>query len=174
MHIPEKSLELYSGWSKVPAMSCGWLGGPNDLYPMGGTPPEFIQMLREAPLVHRYRGTHQCELCGKERGVGEYWVVTRSGNYYVLPQMVLHYIESHGYCPPLELTSDFDRALNSDEVSALSRPPTDQELQEKREASEKRFASCMEEGDKKRAQEIAAAEDQRVFQEIGKMFDGIK
>lgn len=49
-------------------------------------------------------GVHECEFCPYEsayEGNGEFRYYLRNGETYSAPMMVLHYMEAHGYRPPL-------------------------------------------------------------------------
>jgi hypothetical protein len=138
MFLPEEAPQVYSGWYSVPVKSVGWLGDSTDPVPQGECPTAFLEFLDKAPLVNRYRGFHFCGLCGDRSnapddnvtraGNGEYWVKTSNGEHYVLPAMVAHYIQHHGYCPPVNLVNNFAKVLSEEEVTALDRPPTPEEL----------------------------------------------
>jgi hypothetical protein len=102
-------------------VNIGWLSVD---FPVtkGKTSDAFLVRLRQlvqAP-VNLYRGAHLCEFCppppvkvteGGLRliepppgtsGNGEIRVSDRSGITYVAPVLILHYVETHGYLPPLE------------------------------------------------------------------------
>ena len=46
-------------------------------------------------------GSHLCSLCGEVRGAGEL-AIPGERVLYVAPQLIAHYLEAHGYCPPHE------------------------------------------------------------------------
>src|SRR5690242_20464181 len=46
-------------------------------------------------------GVHTCEFCGGAQGAGNFGV-PGGELLFVAPEMVVHYIEEHGYCPPAE------------------------------------------------------------------------
>lgn len=105
------------------AVNIGWLDGGVP-YAMGDVPAEFVCRLKELCRdgVNRTRGLHQCNLCPEHhgaawppppieiRGCGGDYVVGgaeirvpgRAGIVYASPDMVIHYVESHGYRPPVE------------------------------------------------------------------------
>ncbi len=102
-------------------VAVGWLDGAEP-YETGSVPAEFIERLREICRDHamnRTRGWHRCNLCpptaGQELprpmsvssangefivGGAEIRVQGGSGTRYAAPDMIIHYIETHGYKPP--------------------------------------------------------------------------
>lgn len=92
--------ELHAG---MVVRSVGWLGGEPPR--TGPAPTGLAEMLRYyRELTFRSDddlGCHVCEMCDAARGKGEFWVEW-AGIRYVLPQLVLHYIERHRYLPPDE------------------------------------------------------------------------
>jgi hypothetical protein len=88
----------------------GWLH-PDHPYTKGPVPAEFLARLKEfvarsgdsAESLHfgAFGGYHTCEFCGRSHGIGNFGVP--SGDLlFVAPEMVVHYIEQHGYRPPAE------------------------------------------------------------------------
>jgi hypothetical protein len=81
----------------------GWLshGFP---FPTGPTSEVFRQRLQDLCWlpIRLMRGFHECEFCsGKSAtGNGEIEVSGPSGEVYIAPTMVSHYVESHEYLPP--------------------------------------------------------------------------
>lgn len=82
----------------------GWLSDAH-AFPRGEVPAEFVALLRRhvatafQPLA--FGGVHRCELCGNFTAGGNVWVPTAEV-VYVAPEMVVHYINDHGYLPPDE------------------------------------------------------------------------
>lgn len=62
------------------------------------------ELLRHAwqPLAHA--GVHSCELCqfNPEKSGTQNLFVPGDGIIYVCPELILHYINAHHYCPPAE------------------------------------------------------------------------
>lgn len=164
MHIADGSTQLYSGGkyqSDKPIYSAGWLGGPQDAFTSGSPSPEletFLLALDKAPLIYMCRGTHTCELCGKERGNGQHWVETPSA-IWALPAMFAHYVRDHGYLPPPGVYQAPYTFLTGEQARGLSRPLTAEELQEAEKEYQERMAKIEDAYVKK----IEAAEDLRVF-----------
>ena len=88
----------------------GWLH-PDHPYTKGEVCAEFLSRLKEfvahcrqsanALYFGAFGGFHTCEFCGKALGIGNFGVP--SGDLlFVAPEMVVHYIQQHGYCPPAE------------------------------------------------------------------------
>jgi hypothetical protein len=88
----------------------GWLSAAHP-FPTGALPEAFRSKVRafcslahESTSVLRWPaggGAHTCELCGRHRG----WrnlAVPGKGVLYVLPEMLVHYVDVHGYRPPDE------------------------------------------------------------------------
>jgi hypothetical protein len=88
----------------------GWLH-PDHPYTKGEVPAGFVARLKEfaarsgksagALYFGAFGGFHMCEFCGRARGISNFGVP--SGDLlFVAPEMVVHYIQQHGYCPPAE------------------------------------------------------------------------
>ena len=94
--------------AELNATAIGWLA---TRVPRKGTiPPDVLEALRH---FHRYHITdegyldyHNCGICLEYLDRGEFLVFIPPETYYVLPRMVLHYIEEHGYCPPKKFLDD--------------------------------------------------------------------
>jgi hypothetical protein len=103
-------------------VAVGWLdaGFP---YDRGKVPAEFIDRLREKCRngINRTRGLYRCTLCPRPSqpghgppltttvhspsgdfvvGSAEIRVEGSSGTRYASPDMIIHYVEAHGYLPP--------------------------------------------------------------------------
>src|SRR5262249_16801875 len=91
----------------------GWLH-PDHPYSDGEVSPEFRSHIRR--FVEKWQssaialgfpfapGLHECDFCRKARGVGNFGVPC-GGSLFVAPEMVVHYIEEHGYRPPDEFVA---------------------------------------------------------------------
>ncbi len=81
--------------------SIGWLS--NVVYNFGVVSPEVIEALTHYRHFHTVDegdlGYHTCELCDAYDDRGEI-LVQLGGVNYLLPSMIIHYIEAHDYCPP--------------------------------------------------------------------------
>ena len=51
-------------------------------------------------------GFHMCEYCNGETSSGDVHLTFGSGKTYIMPDMIVHYIERHGYQPPQEFIRD--------------------------------------------------------------------
>jgi hypothetical protein len=91
----------------------GWLH-PDHTYTKGEVPAQFLARLKEfaarsgdsarALYFGAFGGFHTCEFCGQAHGIGNLGVP--SGDLlFVAPEMVVHYIEQHGYKPPAEFVA---------------------------------------------------------------------
>src|SRR5262245_50585720 len=58
-----------------------------------------------------FLGVHRCELC-HQFNAGGHFGVPLGDVLYVAPDMIIHYVEDHGYCPPQEF---IDALTNSPE-----------------------------------------------------------
>ena len=84
----------------------GWLSASHP-YPKGGVTKEFVDALQRnidmawQPVAAG--GRHTCEFCKSNpaKGGGNVWI-PGNGVVYVAPELVLHYIDAHGYKPPDE------------------------------------------------------------------------
>jgi hypothetical protein len=91
----------------------GWLH-PDYPYSKGEVSAEFLARLKEfaarsgasaeALYFGAYRGFHTCEFCGQAHGIGNFGVPD-GDLLFVAPEMVVHYIEEHGYRPPAEFVA---------------------------------------------------------------------
>jgi hypothetical protein len=103
-------------------LAAGWLD-PQHGIPQGACPPDLVTRLRElciAPAVLT-GGYHECGFCvpaarpstacghsewycqeGHKLGSGQVFLTDSQDQrlQYVLPDMAIHYVEAHGYCPP--------------------------------------------------------------------------
>ncbi|MEV5493376.1 hypothetical protein AB0L47_36320 [Streptomyces bobili] len=103
----------------VGALNVGWLGWRNPFFSRGPVSPVEISRLKElALLCHgQMRGYHACPFClfrsgGQpvirvgsrefELGSAEIIVTSLSGETYVAPNLIIHYIDRHSYRPPQE------------------------------------------------------------------------
>ncbi len=97
----------------IDARSVGWLGG--EVPRVGQVALDLVEAMRHysAKCYHSdgYRGVHTCEVCNKGKRAtshGEFWIEW-DGIRYVLPMMIFHYIEVHGYLPPAEFLAALQR-----------------------------------------------------------------
>lgn len=104
----------------------GWLG-KESRFPTGEAEPGLVAALVTLAAFHHANGTrgfHRCELCGPRTtrddyepttvpfefaargevmlGSAEIHVPGRGGVIYAAPNLVVHYVETHGYEPPAD------------------------------------------------------------------------
>ena len=102
-HIPELA-EMSGG-----GVAVGWIH-PGYPYAQGPVSAEFLDRLKE--FVSRAREGNDalgwgpglplpCRLCDKAVAAGAFGVLN-DGQLYSAPQMIVHFIEHHGYAPPRE------------------------------------------------------------------------
>jgi len=105
-------------------LNVGWLSSAHP-YTQGSVSDLFVTHLRhlvQSP-VNLYRGLHFCEFCPEPQvrttpgglrivdprpgtaGNGEIRVRGASGQIYVAPALIHHYVTAHGYRPPAEFVS---------------------------------------------------------------------
>ena len=93
----------------IGAVTIGWLG--EEVPREGVIDPVLVAALEHA-RDHCYvdqglMGVHTCEICDTFSDRGEILIAIGDKNY-VLPRMVLHYIEAHRYLPPAEFVKDLE------------------------------------------------------------------
>ena len=73
-------------------------------YTKGDVSKEFLEKLKNIGLKIRTKGWHDCPFCGNAKSSNQYRIEKqgKSQKYYDVPQMIIHYIEEHNYCPPQE------------------------------------------------------------------------
>jgi hypothetical protein len=87
-------------------VSVGWLDGDHE-YTKGEFDlerwPKIKTIFEASEPVHLTRGAHNCALCGRASGNGEYHAYNpRTDRIYIAPALILHYIQAHQYVPPKE------------------------------------------------------------------------
>lgn len=105
-----------------PCVAMGWLG-PQSVFPTGPVAPAFfgtlMELLREPWQPAVFAGYHDCELCqfsgGPPRvsfgeaqisvGCNNLFVPCESGELFVAPSLIAHYIDAHHYQPPARFVS---------------------------------------------------------------------
>jgi len=122
MYFPDLT-EIESRTDGPAMFRMGWLerGQP---FPTGRVPAPTVEKLRVlcAEPVALTRGFHCCDLCNAkdpELGNGEIHVSLDEETMFVAPQMILHYIEAHDYCPH----EDFLRAVNESPLLTQDNSP---------------------------------------------------
>jgi hypothetical protein len=85
----------------------GWLEAGHP-YEQGPVPNDFLARLKQhvatACQYVRFRGIHTCNLCpkGQRKAGHRNLMIPTEKLLYVAPELVVHYIEDHGYRPPQE------------------------------------------------------------------------
>jgi hypothetical protein len=110
----------------------GWLH-PDHPYTKGVVTSEFLTRLKEfvarsgdsamALYFGACGGVHTCEFCGRVIGIGNFGVPS-DDLLFVAPEMVVHYIEKHAYCPPHEFIAAVLRSPlpGTDEYNLITEP----------------------------------------------------
>ena len=111
MYIPDLSKQQYTKHNPLKSdgriyLSVGWLGNTVEQSQMGKMPKSTMVALVEAKasnqLLDSWRGLHTCEICNNHHEKGEF-AIFQENICYVLPNMVIHYIEEHSYKLPDEV-----------------------------------------------------------------------
>ena len=110
----------FGGAPEPGLVAVGWLDAGKP-FARGDVPRERVDRLRQTCRngVNRTRGLYRCPLCPRADGAalpppttvhsdaGDYpvggaeiRVVGPSGTRYAAPDMIIHYVEEHGYAPP--------------------------------------------------------------------------
>ena len=114
-YYPDLSACDYFGSIDVPLVAIGWLENGRPV-PTGEVPEQVFEQLRELlrePWGPAFCGWHDCDLCvyrygrsklGTHRSTMGFKNVFVPGDakIYVAPELILHYIDQHGYSPPAE------------------------------------------------------------------------
>jgi hypothetical protein len=110
----------------------GWLH-PDHPYSKGEVPAEFLERLKDfaarsgdsewALYFGAFGGFHTCEFCGGAMGIGNFGVPS-GDRLFVAPEMVVHYVERHGYSPPAEFIEAVLRSPlpDTEEYQLLTEP----------------------------------------------------
>lgn len=114
-YISDLSTELYSEPPEAGYryLSVGWLG--KTVPSKGKTALSALEKLRwlrveNINLNGMWMGEHECEICQNFEDTSEFYV-PHGETRYILPGMVFHYIEDHGYALPecvLEALDDIE------------------------------------------------------------------
>jgi len=108
--------------SPLRAHAIGWLG--SKVQSKGEMDQASMFALRQAHEKQRTDGGdlgyHTCGICQHYQDRGEF-IVEANGRTYVLPRMVLHYVEAHSYLPPEVFLSDL-RAWSEQRRSKAAEP----------------------------------------------------
>jgi len=160
-YIQDLTRYTYRNNANPYVLAVGWLDKSSQDMPTTGDPllPSFSKLLEQAPTLNLYRGYHGCQWCEKGMGNGEMWFTGKSGKFYVMPVLVRHYVEAHGYRIPEEVQGDISGFLTEDEQTKLHF--TEGELGEPRHVTENR--RLYNKWSAKVDVEIAALEDDRVL-----------
>lgn len=117
MHFEDLSRYRYiPNVEKGCAYNIGWLDGEHP-FPTGNVDWVFLDIINSLLLsrVMHTRGIHACNICDPEKiiemkirgnkillGTAEIRVFSSSGKVYAAPDLLVHYILEHSYCPPGE------------------------------------------------------------------------
>ena len=102
----------------ISAIAVGWLG--QTVSRSGPVESHVIDAVKHFSEYHYVDdgslGYHTCEICGDFDSRGEI-LINIGDKSYVLPQMVLHYMDVHTYKPPYEFIHDLELFWSSPEAS---------------------------------------------------------
>jgi len=114
----------------VPLLAVGWLEEPHP-FSTGEVPAPFVSRLRTLLAQTKgeyrqfgFRGVHVCSLCASKSQVSpceagwsqENLFVPGTGEVFVTPGGVLHYIEDHSYLPPASFLVAVSRCPDVDSI----------------------------------------------------------
>lgn len=134
-----KDLTLYDN-DHPNIFNIGWL--ENNDFNQGDLPDDILEKLismMDKTHANQMRGTHICTFCGDNAVYGRYQIIGKElflgsaelwipnidfKKIHVVPDLILHYIESHRYLPPkefLDAVNDFklDSDWTAEEISFL-------------------------------------------------------
>ncbi|MFD3723441.1 hypothetical protein [Streptomyces sp. NPDC058674] len=117
-YYPDLATYDYNYHEPPQGLTVGWLEGDED-FAVGESSNEFVANLLDlgAFLDHKARGFHHCTICtvltepmatsprtGKSYPLGhaEIRATASDGSLYVAPNLIIHYVQEHGYIPPAE------------------------------------------------------------------------
>lgn len=97
-------------------VNVGWLERPNQ-FESGVVDPAIWQLLVEyfdVLTANQTRGYYECTFCSTadaapylqvgaqsvEFGAAELWIPDHHGLIFAVPDLVVHYMQNHSYCPP--------------------------------------------------------------------------
>lgn len=96
------------------AVAVGWI---TNVVPQKGK--LSVDVLEAVRHFHKYHwvdegwmGYHTCEICKEYMDRGEFLIILEK-THYILPKMILHYIEAHEYVPPHTFTQKLSSWWNS-------------------------------------------------------------
>ncbi|WP_225850303.1 hypothetical protein [Streptomyces sp. HPF1205] len=124
--------------SEQPALNVGWLSA-DEPFTKGVVAECVVDALKVlcARRVNQMRGLHFCEFCdvlmphikggekGEEEillGSAEIHVCGDSGIVYAAPNLIVHYVMEHSYCPPAEFCSAVVEAVGVECADQLVLP----------------------------------------------------
>jgi len=138
-YFPDLSPYAYGRDAHPGVVHVGWLDGEHSFGtgPVNSTLINKMKLLATTP-TERYRGRHLCEVCIQPPDVAKTFVpdrgrlidptcswarwaesrlsngeirVSRNGVVFAAPILIVHYIEEHGYLPPIEFLHAVDDAV---------------------------------------------------------------
>ncbi|RSS73348.1 hypothetical protein [Streptomyces sp. WAC06614] len=117
-YYPDLATYDYDYHAPPEGLTIGWLEG-DEAFPTGESSDEFVTDLLDlgAFLDHKARGFHHCTICpvltepmatsprtGQTYPLGhaEIRATAPDGTLYVAPNLIIHYVQEHGYLPPTQ------------------------------------------------------------------------
>lgn len=134
-HYPDLSPYSYYPSSRD-MLNVGWLSADHE-YVNGIVDDRVVDALKIlcATYENQMRGIHQCEFCGVwgpwisggpdgeteiMLGSAEIRVTGEDGTCYTAPNLILHYIVEHQYCPPEEFCQAVVRTVGLESSEELT------------------------------------------------------
>ena len=106
----------------------GWLGSSVPSGSKGTVSSGCLQAIRYYMTAHQrddgFLGNHTCEMCIEHptETHGEFFIDLAHFRF-VMPQMLIHYIEAHGYRPPDEFLVPLEKHWREEGQAILRRNP---------------------------------------------------
>jgi hypothetical protein len=129
--FPDMGRETMVAWGDH-VRAIGWLH-PDQPYSKGAVSAEFLARLKEfvarsgdsaeALYFGGFGGFYTCEFCDRAHGINNFGVPD-GDLLFVAPEMIVHYIEEHGYQPPDEFVHAVIRAPlpDTEEYQEITEP----------------------------------------------------
>ncbi|MFE4055978.1 hypothetical protein ACFXP3_06655 [Streptomyces sp. NPDC059096] len=135
-YYPDLTPCTYDDMQEEEMLNVGWLA-PQHGFRRGIVDERVVDALRvlSATYDNQMRGVHHCEFCDSDRpvvlggpamdtevwlGSAEIRVRGADGTLYTAPNLVIHYITEHRYCPPEEFCRAAVRTVGIETVGELS------------------------------------------------------
>ena len=113
-YFPDLSPYAYGHRAHPGVVHVGWLDGIHE-FSKGDVPAALIGKMEDLAKmpVELYRGFHVCEICRSAKATSNGEIRVKHGDVtYAAPIGIIHYIEAHGYRPPVAFLDAIEEAAN--------------------------------------------------------------